>query len=175
MAERSSGYERKARDDYETPRWVTDALLSVERLPEPIWECAPGSGRMLNALNDTGAHTVALPSDEDFLQRRKMASVGSIITNPPYALADEFVEHALTFSVPVAMLLPVAWDTAKRRAKFFRDNERFRAKYILTRRIRWENLEQKASGPSMNHAWYVWSDGYCGLSPKIAWLPRRSQ
>jgi hypothetical protein len=171
MAERNSEYERLARDDYETPDWVVKALLSVELLPEPVWECAPGRGLMVNALNDAGLFTVARP-DEDFLQRKTMYSVGSIVTNPPYKLADEFIEHALSFNALVAMLLPVAWDTAKGRVRFFRDNMRFKAKYVLMQRIRWANLEQKTAGPSMNHAWYVWSDRDCGLCPKIAWLPK---
>ena len=70
------------------------------------------------------------------------------------------MRHALKLTEPelgkVAMLLPVNFDTAKGRKDIFADHPAFARKLILTRRIRWANIEQKSAGPSMNHAWYVW-------------------
>ena len=89
----------------------------------------------------------------------------AIVTNPPYSngLAEKFVRHALKLTDPVngkvAMLLPLAWDSAKTRRDLFAEHPAFKAKYTLTRRIRWENLKQKKNGPSQNHAWYVWDWG----------------
>mgnify|MGYP003384550906 CR=1 FL=1 len=80
MAQRESGYERKARDAYMTPRWVTDVLLddlerqgllpvtrkqayptvfspkfqTGERAPLAIWEPAAGTGQMARAMSDRG-------------------------------------------------------------------------------------------------------------------------
>ena len=51
MSQRESGYEHKERDLYETPEWVTEALLP--HLPascQIVWEPAAGSGRMSRSL-----------------------------------------------------------------------------------------------------------------------------
>ena len=65
------------------------------------------------------------------------------------------------------MLLPHAWDTAKGRVDLW--SYPFLTKVVLTQRIRWENLEQKAAGPSMNHAWYVWDwQNWYGF-PRTIW------
>src|SRR5690606_19298825 len=52
MSQRDSGYARKERDLYETPAWVTEALIPhLPRFPKLIWEPAAGSGKMLRVLH----------------------------------------------------------------------------------------------------------------------------
>jgi hypothetical protein len=76
MSQRESGYERKALDQYETPSWVTLALLP--RLPEingVIWEPACGGGKMVAALRQAGFDVIGsdiadgVDSPEDGRQR----------------------------------------------------------------------------------------------------------
>ncbi len=50
MSQRDSGYERKERDLYETPEWVTEALLPHIPYPLEIWEPACASGKMVRVL-----------------------------------------------------------------------------------------------------------------------------
>ena len=50
MSQRESGYARKERDLYETPAWVTEALLPHLRPCRLIWEPACGSGKMVVVL-----------------------------------------------------------------------------------------------------------------------------
>ena len=76
---------------------------------------------------------------------------------------------ALSYADIVAMLLPMTFDAAKTRRDLFEEKP-FKAKYTITRRIRWENLEQKKNGPSTNHAWYVW-DWQWKQKPIMGWLP----
>ena len=59
----------------------------------------------------------------DFLNRAPETGVSAIITNPPYALAQEFIERALHFDHTriVAMLLRTDFDHAARRAHLFAD------------------------------------------------------
>lgn len=45
-----SGYDRRGRDFYATPDWVTDALLQRVRFRGPIWEPCCGSGAMSTVL-----------------------------------------------------------------------------------------------------------------------------
>lgn len=162
MAQRHSEYERIDGDLYVTPRWVYEALYEVEPWAMDAWDCAP--------INHV----------EDFLGTTCITKDGDkhIATNPPFSLAEKFVRHALHLTRPtrpdhhhgkVAMLLPMAWDTAKGRTDLFRGRT-FKAKYTLTKRIRWENLEQKKNGPSSNHAWFVWDWRNHNL-PTMGWLP----
>lgn len=154
MAQRNSEYERIEGDLYVTPKWVWQALYEVEDF-EGAYDCAPKNATF------------------DFLSLRTTRE--RIATNPPFNLADQFVRHALAMTRPhngrVAMLLPMAWDTAKSRRDLF-EQAPFKAKYTLTKRIRWENLEQKKNGPSNNHAWFVWDWKHVG-GPFMGWLPKQ--
>lgn len=174
MAERNSEYTRIAGDDYATPGWVTKALLDVDPyFPGPIWECAPGDGHMVRTLQERG-HTVAQTSMDFLSSTIPLDAARSIITNPPYVLATQFIRHALQMMMPrhgkVAMLLPMAFDCAGGRRDLFGECKYFSAKYVLTKRIRWANIEQKAAGPSQNHAWFVWDWAHTDL-PTIGYLP----
>jgi hypothetical protein len=172
MAERHSSYEREEGDAYYTPAWVTDALLARETFSARVWECAPGVGSTM--AGDIARHGYCVTADyqADFLAQTEPWAE-SIITNPPYKSADQFVRHALKLTKQVngkvAMLLPLAFDSAKSRVDIFRDCGVFSAKLVLLKRIRWDNLVQKAAGPSMNHAWYVWDWGN-DKQPRCGWL-----
>jgi hypothetical protein len=155
MSVRHSEYERLPGDLYITPQWVWDALYSVEPWAKDAWDCCP-----INA-------------DFDFLTHTHLFR--DIATNPPYGrMAGKIIRHALTLSEVmlrpgrIAMLLPHAYDTARRRNDLFDDCPAFRCKWTLTKRIQWENLVHTAS-PSSNHAWYIWDWKYNG-PPKMGWL-----
>lgn len=170
MTQAASGYERIGLDKYFTPAWVTQALLSVERFHEGVWDPAAGDGAILSALpGDMPANGTDLSPDAlhikavDFFEA-KASLWRNIVTNPPYGpggrTAVRFVEHALALTEPlggkVAMLLRVDYDSAKGRRPIFGEHPAFAAKYVLTTRIRWTNLPQSDAGPTENHAWYVW-------------------
>ena len=173
MAQRQSGYVRRPRDDYSTPQWVVDELFQRETFPLPIWEPCPGEGRMVKGIAAHVGLDYVFWSYDDFFQDH--SDVHSIITNPPFKDGQSFVQHALNRTKnlrgKVAMLLPNGFDCAKgkKRRALFSDEAPFKVKYVLTQRIRWENLEQKKNGPSNNHAWYVWDWAY-GEEPRIWWI-----
>jgi hypothetical protein len=169
LSQRDSGYERKERDLYETPEWVTHALvphIHLSSINGLIWEPACGSGQMSRVLQATlrGVIQSDIDSGVDFLSQstEDAAAVDAIITNPPYELAQEFIEHALRLMEPVqgivAMLLRTDFDHAKGRAHLFRDCPAFAKKLVLMKRIVWFEPEPGAKGksPSFNHAWYIW-------------------
>ena len=54
MSQRPSGYERKDGDCYETPAWVTQALIPHLGPSRLAWEPAAGSGKMVQALREAG-------------------------------------------------------------------------------------------------------------------------
>jgi hypothetical protein len=178
MSQRDSGYERKERDLYETPEWVTRALFPhLPRLPDIIWEPAAGSGKMINALLDASSKVIVVKGSDiatgtDFLKSQDRDGAEAIITNPPYELATEFIGHALGLMEPiggiVAMLLRTDFDHAKTRAYLFGNCPPFTKKLVLTKRIKW--FEDSKGQPSFNHAWFIWDWKHQG-PPTLAYGP----
>ncbi len=173
MSQRDSGYERKERDLYETPEWVTLAL--VPHLPRgewAVWEPACGGGKMIPPLRERGYSVTATDIEDgtDFLLCPMPSYCHAIITNPPYAIADEFVERALAHQQAkfIAFLLRTDFDHAKTRRCYFADCGIFAKKVVLTRRIKW--FEDSAGSPSFNHAWFIWSRRHQG-APTLAYGP----
>jgi hypothetical protein len=173
MAQRISGYVRQANDAYETPSWVTDALVShIRALALHIWEPATGSGQVTDALCNAGFRVTAtdISTGADFLECNALPSdaIQAIVTNPPYSYAQVFIEHALALTRPVggvvAMLLRCDFDHARTRRHLFADCPAFAKKLILTKRIVW--FDRPGAAPSFNHAWFVW-DWQCQGKPVI--------
>lgn len=197
MAQRQSGFERKAAEEYMTPEWVVETLCSVMPIYGNIWEPACGHGAIVNVLERQSHCTVIgsdinpefskFPGSWDFLDPKVQASYFtpsrghfSIITNPPYGkqgrLAEQFVRAAISltqfqdFGGRVAMLLPVDWCSARDRHDLFEGFRGHVTKITLTERIRWTNIPQSGSSPSQNHAWYIWDHSRKGRD--IRWLGR---
>ena len=170
MSQRTSGYERIELDAYETPEWVTEALLPHIPRAMKIWEPAAGSGNMVKAL-EAGGHVVAasdIHDGIDFLETPEDGyAFNAIVTNPPYLLAQEFIEHAMECAPLVAMLLRTDYDHAKTRRHLFGYCKTFAKKIVLTKRIVW--FERKGgAAPSFNHAWYIWDRRHEG-PPTLAY------
>lgn len=174
MSQRDSGYKRKERDLYETPEWVTFAL--VPHLPRTwpnVWEPAAGSGKMVRALRESGfsVHATDIADGADFLDQEAAQGGGfdGIVTNPPYEQATQFIEHALALMQPagyVAMLLRTDFDHAKTRKHLFSGHPAFAKKVVLTKRIKW--FEDSKGQPSFNHAWFIWDWEHSG-PPTLAY------
>lgn len=175
MSQRDSGYERQERDLYETPEWVTLAL--APHLPGDgwaIWEPACGSGKMVRALESCGrGYTVTgtdIEDGSDFMLTPMPGHTHAIVTNPPYLLAEDFIDRAMTLARArfFAMLLRTDYDHAKTRRPFFADCSIFAKKICLTRRIKW--FEDSTGSPSFNHAWFIWDREHQG-APTLAYGP----
>jgi hypothetical protein len=175
MSQRSSGYERKERDLYETPEWVTQCLRPHLPAVSHIWEPACGSGKMTRALEGMGYRAVGTDIDHgvDFLDcdTAPVDPLRAIVTNPPYELATAFIIHAVAMVKPesgfVAMLLRTDFDHAKSRATLFTESC-FAKKVVLTKRIKW--FEDSKGQPSFNHAWFIWNWHHRG-APTLAYAP----
>lgn len=100
----------------------------------------------------------------------------NIITNPPYELAQECVEHSLEMVQNdnyVIMLLKIQFLEGISRYNLFKDNP---PKYVwvFSSRIQckaggnFEGIKDEVGGASC-YAWYVWQKGYKG-SPMIDWI-----
>jgi hypothetical protein len=95
---------------------------------------------------------------------------GALVTNPPYGhqgeMACQFIVKGLEFIAGghdrvMALLLPVDFDSAATRVSLFEKCHAFYGTVVLRRRIEFFPRSRKAdgklsSGPSQNHAWFIW-------------------
>lgn len=95
-----------------------------------------------------------------------------IITNPPYALAKEFVEHALDISmdsVKVAMFLKIQFLESKKRYELFKKYPPKKI-YVFVNRVNCgKNGIFGKESSAVCYAWFVWEKGYKGL-PQVDWI-----
>jgi len=176
--------ERKD-DLYETPDVAVEALLRVEPLPDPIWECACGPGRIVRVLRAAGHKVFATDlvdygcedaeSRVDFLMEPHPGFyIGAIVTNPPFKLAGEFAAHALAIGVPkVVMLLRLAFLESERRSAVLDGGKLarvhvFRKRLPMMHRAGWEG--RKANN-GMAFAWFVWERDHKGPAAlhRLSW------
>lgn len=177
-----SDREREKDDFYATePRAVELLLENIKFVPE-IYEPACGMGHISKVLLEHGYSVVSSDliyrgfgiGDADFL-KDNVPWNGDIITNPPYKMAIQFIEHALSLvnnGNKVAMLLRLQFLESKRRYKFFKENPP-RYVYVHSSRVRCAingDFEKSKDSNAVAYAWFVWEKGYKG-KPEIEWLP----
>lgn len=110
-------------DLYETPEVATEALIAHAAVPGPpglIWEPACGRGAISKVLRRHGRTVIesdlvdykqpcALAGVDFLMETRAPAGASTIVTNPPYKLADEFAARAVDLCPRVFMLMRLAF------------------------------------------------------------------
>ena len=163
-------------DFYPTPPSATQALLDREAFGRVVWEPACGDGAISEVLKQKGYRVIS--SDivdrgygrvEDFLRSTRRPE--SIVTNPPYTLAEEFVRKALAVTTnKVAMLLRLAFLESQQRYRLFKETP-LESVYVFSRRLSMaQGGAERLSSGAVAYAWFVWRHGYRG-EPRIRWLP----
>lgn len=149
---------RKPMDFYPTPPDVTQALLDMLDIPKgaTIWEPACGAGDLARVLSNNGYKTILtdIQYGQDFLTTDLPAGVDWIITNPPFSLADKFIERAWEFKKPFALLLKSQYWHAAKRLELFYDCTPS-CIFPLT----WRPDFDGRGAPLMDVMWCVWKFG----------------
>lgn len=173
---------RQKDDFYPTPPHATEALLSRESFKGSIWEPACGDGAIAKILESKGYTVYATDKydrgygvyDIDFTswdyRQTFNRKLGNVITNPPYKLAQEFVEKSLECTTgKVAMLLKLNFLESARRYEMFKRTP-LKTVYVFSKRLNFYQGETKGNKSGvMAFAWFVWEHGYEG-EPKIEWI-----
>lgn len=172
---------------YKTPVEATRSLIAIEgrSLPQMIWEPACGDGAMVFPLVESGRTVFASDIVDrgfghvlDFMtaEHHPVSPCRAVVTNPPFSLAQEFVDKA--FSLPnihyVALLLRLAWLESARRKEWFASNPPARI-HVSSRRLPMmhrEGYEGKKSTSTLAHAWFIWLRGHDG-PPQLRWFDWR--
>ena len=177
-ASNHSAGEREVNDYYATEPKAVELLLEKETFNKHILEPSCGEGHISNVLiaHDYDVESYDLIDRgygrvQDFFDIQEFN--GDIITNPPYKVAAQFVQHAIDI-VPignkVAMFLKLQFLEGKARRKFFNINPP-KTVYVASGRLNCaKNGEfDKYTSSAVAYAWFVWEKGYTG-KPEIEWI-----
>ena len=104
-------------DEYPTPSYALLPLLEYLPKDKVIWECTDTSGSISSFLNEKGYNVVS--TDDNFLlYNRPKGDI--IVTNPPYSLKTEFLQHSYELEIPFAFLLPITALEGFKRQELYR-------------------------------------------------------
>lgn len=173
--------EREINDYYATSPKAAELLLEIENFDQNILEPSCGEGHLSKVFVERGFNVTS--SD---LIDRGYGSVadfftildfkGDIITNPPYSMAQDFIEHSLNI-IPkwnkVAMFLKVQFMEGKARKKMFEENPPHTI-WISSSRINcakngnFDGLRE-SGGSAVAYGWYIWVKGWKGTT-QLKWF-----
>lgn len=172
--------ERADKDYYATEPAATDWLCRIEPFDGPILEPSCGEGHISKRLMAHGYEVTSRDLVErgfgdvaDFLSEENVFWDGDIVTNPPYAFAQEFVEKSLAI-IPegrkVAMFLKLTFLEGKKRAELFSSTPPIR---VWVSRGRFKCAKngdfEHSPGSATAYGWFVWKKGFVG-HPEIRWF-----
>ena len=186
---RSKADRVKSLDGYHTPRVAIEHLLRHVRLNRNIWEPANGFHRISRILEASGYRvatsdvhrwcrgTQVVKDFRLFTDRTKpfRRSGCDIVTNPPFVLAQDFVEHAMSLLRPggrLCLLLRLQFLEGSKRYKMYHRYPPARV-FVFSGRLPFMhafNYKGKKSGKGMlAFAWFVWEKGFRGKTV-IEWI-----
>lgn len=172
MSATGRGAVRVENDYYATPAWAVDAVLP--HLPlygATVLDPCCGDGAILRqiATRNVPAHGIEIDPARAALAAPHAASpivvadaldpsvawpsCSVVVTNPPYKLALEFVQRAISHAPVVAMLLRLNWLAGQRRAAFHHEHPS--DVLVLSKRPSFSGGPTDAT----DYAWLIWGLG----------------
>ena len=169
--------KRKKTDFYETPYSLTRKFLDAELFDKGATVCEPacGKGAITKVLKEYWNEDLVTAYDQEVNFLWETGNYNSIVTNPPFTIASEFINKAkIVATEKFAFLLPLSYLHGKKRYdEIYSDREYGLKKvYVFTRYpMLGEKLREdgKYTTGMMVYAWFVWQNGHSGL-PMIDWL-----
>ena len=182
----STSRDRVENDYYATQPSSVEDLLLKENVHGRVLEPCVGGGHIADVLKtvadrvdctdliDRGYDgTVVL----DFLEQNVSPIYDWVVTNPPYKLAQDFIEQSLRATKDgghVAMFLKIQFLEGNKRKLFFEDTPP-KTVYVFSKRQNplrnGEPLDEKGKpwSTTMCFSWFVWEKGYSGKTT-IEWI-----
>lgn len=183
----------KRLEAFQTPVWAIDAVLDVELTTPYLLDPCSGLGvigwtcrqRLLDVteidIEDWSDHFPGLahgdPLISDFLKHEEDLRFHTVIMNPPFSLAEAFVDRARELGArKIICFQRQAWRESGTRRKWWEQNAPARVWVCGARATCWrfDLLEEKGdkSGSPTSNAWYVWERGHKGAEVTSAIYPR---
>ena len=149
-------------------------------LASNIWEPACGDGRLSKRLEELGYNVKSTDLIDrgygtggvDFLKCNDVFD-GDILTNPPYNLALEFIEHALDLihdGGKVFMFLKLTFLEGQKRRRLY-DRKCLKYVYVSRSRIAClkNGVDMKNASSAVAYAWFEFEKGWVG-DPIVKWI-----
>lgn len=181
--------DREENDFYKTDPKALELLLdqlgkdNIE-LSKNVWECACGDCGLSEVLLKRGYEVFSTDLIDRGSPNQHMVKSffdfnssydGDILTNPPYKLAVEFVNHSLKLVKEgsyVIMFLKIQFLESQKRYDSLFANNPPKYVYVFSNRVntaRNGEFEKYNAAPALCYAWFIWEKGYKG-EPVIRWL-----
>jgi hypothetical protein len=147
-----SGY-----DSCQTPPYALEPLLPYLNQRYIVWEPARGEGLLATAINDAGFRTIGTDITEglNFFEYEPQ-DWHCIITNPPYSIKYEWIQHCYDLEKAFALLVPLETMGAAKAQKMFK---KYGAKFLLLdKRVNFKMPDKGwgASGAQFPVMWLTW-------------------
>lgn len=173
-------------DDFPTPMWATRALIEHVIGADAVrglscLEPACGRGYMVRPLREyfgrvdaADAYHYGFGPVRDFLTYPYEAlSHDWLITNPPFRLAEEFVERAMTVARKGVAILA--------RTVFLESVGRYEGIFSVTPPTKFAQFSERVpmvkgrvdpkASTATGYAWFVWEKGARTDHPRLMWVP----
>lgn len=181
--------KREDNDFYATdPKALKLLLRKLEEdkvfLNKNIWECSCGMGHLSKELEKNGYSVLSTDlidrgfgkGNIDFLQQKTFPTIfdkGDILTNPPFKLAEEFVEKGMELlkeNSKLILFLKIQFLEGQKRKILF---EKYPLKYVYchsSRQLCCKDGEfEKYTATTQFYAWFIWEKGFIGKT-RLNWI-----
>lgn len=173
-------------DDFPTPPWATRALMKHVIMPivgpvsdKSCWEPACNRGHMSRPLSEFFGEVVASDVHDygaghvirDFLFRGDICNVDWIITNPPFRLAQQFIERSSEIARDgFAMIVRSAFlEGVGRYRDLFSRNPPSVIAQFTERVVMVKGRLEPTGSTATAYCWLVWIDGE--TETRFQWIP----
>lgn len=189
----------KRLEAYATPRWSIEAVLDVELTTRCIFDPCAGLGVIGEVCREQSLEVEELDIEDwrdhfpaisalaknfrrrDFFEEQCDLSSLTVLMNPPFSKACEFVDQAMKFNArKIICFQRQAWRESAGRREWWERNAPARVWVCGARATCWRfdlletDLSQRG-GSSVSMAWYVWEKGHKAAEVTGAIYPRGSK
>lgn len=172
-------WDRDLHDWYVEPKRCSLALFNFMKFEGPIWDPACGMGRIVESAIELGHDSFGTDLIErssyceatfDFLSILPARKFSNIVSNPPFGIAEEFVQRALEI-IPhggkVAMILPLVWMAGFSTKRDWLPVSPLKKVLPISPRPSMPPgavivAGEKPGNGTKDFAWFVWEQGFTG-------------
>ena len=171
--------ERQRDDFYATPTIAVEMLLELESFSHKVREPSCGAGHIAKVFEAHGHEVDASDlvyrgygrGGVDFLKSDEKDCDYDLVQNPPYSLAQAFIEkgmEAIGEGHKMAAFLKLTFLEGKSRYPMFQKHPP-KAVYVSVSRLGCGKNGTEWNPSAVCYAWFVWEKGYKG-EPAIRWF-----
>lgn len=160
MSATNRGSVRNERDFYSTPEYTIKSILDEIDMDKVNSFCEPcyGTGAIWDLINSPQKHWFEIEMGRDYLNGGVKPKVQLTLTNPPFSLAKDFIDMAMSHSKTVIMLLRLNFLGAQCRKEWWQSRIPDQI-YVLSTRPKFSvNKHGKLGSDASEYGWFLWGN-----------------